>query len=312
MPRAWDEARASHHRCQARRLTKQPCAGIEPAGGVTHVGGTGLEGRAVPAADELRGGQSGGLVHRDRAQEWLFRAIADAGDTGTTDDALVEQLGDHPRYVRVWCLGAYAFELLAWDAAGAVVVSEIPYPDEPTTYRSNPVYRAMAGVQLHEALIGCGMITQGQLGELLEDAGFDNVRVATQPHANASCHDRRQPLTARNDAIRRSRLTRPCRRAASWRSARCAGSDGLEALEPWRSTTRAARRQPGIEPQGQLTPTSRCWGSRQSCMGEPRICNGSPGASSGLGTSCPDTCWTVRLTMRQACRTGSPRSWSTG
>ena len=64
---------------------------------------------------------------------------------------------------------------------GAVVVSEIPYPDEPTTYRSNPVYRAMAGVQLHEALIGCGMITQGQLGELLEDAGFDNVRVATQP-----------------------------------------------------------------------------------------------------------------------------------
>lgn len=302
----------------------------------------------------------------------LFRAIADAGDTGTTDDALVEQLGDHPRYVRVWCLGAYAFELLAWDAAsgyrlaphltsllldpadpqfmggrmlfytalyedyltfpdhlrsgavwprsdhdpfilralqamttpdcvmitehvlpqapdtlavleaggrlldigagggahvihyaqrfpesdvvglepdeqsidnarravgeaalgyraervvgdantldadrafdlvtmnitlhetggveeyrnvldrvrralkpgGAVVVSEIPYPDEPTTYRSNPVYRAMAGVQLHEALIGCGMITQGQLGELLEDAGFDKVRVATQP-----------------------------------------------------------------------------------------------------------------------------------
>lgn len=302
----------------------------------------------------------------------LFRAIADAGDPGITDAALAEQLGYHPRYVQVWCLGAYAFELLDWDAAsgyrlaphltsllldpadlqfmggrtlfytalyedylafpdhlrsgavwprsdhdpfilralqamttpdcvmitehvlpqapdtlvvleaggrlldigagggahvihyahrfpeadvvglepdepsianarravgeaavgdrvelvrgdantldadrafdlvtmnitlhetggvaayrnvlerarralrpgGTVVVSEIPYPDEPTTYRSHPVYKAMAGVQLHEALVGCGMITQGQLGELLEDAGFDNVRVATQP-----------------------------------------------------------------------------------------------------------------------------------
>jgi SAM-dependent methyltransferase len=64
---------------------------------------------------------------------------------------------------------------------GTVVVSEIPYPDEPTTYRSHPVYKAIAGVQLHEALVGCGMITQGRLGELLDDAGFANVRVATQP-----------------------------------------------------------------------------------------------------------------------------------
>jgi predicted O-methyltransferase YrrM len=302
----------------------------------------------------------------------LFRAIADAGDAGTTDEALAEQLGYHPRYVQVWCLGAYAFELLDWDEAsgyrltphltsllldpadpqfmggrmlfytalyedflafpdhlqtgavwprsdhdpfilralqamttpdcvmitdhvlpqapntlaqleaggrvldigagggvhvvhyaqrfpasdvvglepdeasldnarravdeaavgdrvelvlgdanvldadgafdlvtmnitlhetggvdeyrnvldrarraltpgGAVVVSEIPYPDEPTTYRSHPVYKAIAGVQLHEALVGCGMITQGQLRELLEGAGFNNVRVASQP-----------------------------------------------------------------------------------------------------------------------------------
>ena len=39
----------------------------------------------------------------------------------------------------------------------------------------------MAGVQLHEALVGCGMITQGQLRDLLTEAGFANVRVAEQP-----------------------------------------------------------------------------------------------------------------------------------
>jgi len=60
---------------------------------------------------------------------------------------------------------------------GTVVVSELPYPDVPTDYRSHPVYRMLAGVQLHEAIVGCGMITQGQLGELLRGAGFDDARV---------------------------------------------------------------------------------------------------------------------------------------
>jgi SAM-dependent methyltransferase len=63
---------------------------------------------------------------------------------------------------------------------GTVVVSELPYPDSPAEYRQNPVYKLFAGVQLHEALVGCGMITQGQLRELLEGAGFDAVRVAEQ------------------------------------------------------------------------------------------------------------------------------------
>ncbi|MEX0762109.1 MAG: class I SAM-dependent methyltransferase [Dehalococcoidia bacterium] len=62
---------------------------------------------------------------------------------------------------------------------GAVVVSELPYPDSPRAYRENPVYKMYAGVQLHEALVGCGMITQGELRALLEDAQFARVRIAT-------------------------------------------------------------------------------------------------------------------------------------
>jgi cyclopropane fatty-acyl-phospholipid synthase-like methyltransferase len=64
---------------------------------------------------------------------------------------------------------------------GTALVSELPYPDEVSAYRAEPVYRALAGVQIHEALVGCGMITQGELRELLDGAGFANVRVASQP-----------------------------------------------------------------------------------------------------------------------------------
>lgn len=64
---------------------------------------------------------------------------------------------------------------------GTVMVSELPYPDSPSEYRDAPVYKALAGVQLHEALVGCGMITQGQLRDLLAETGFANARVADQP-----------------------------------------------------------------------------------------------------------------------------------
>ena len=64
---------------------------------------------------------------------------------------------------------------------GTVVVSELPHPDSATAYRDEPVYRMLAGVQLHEALVGCGSITQGELRKLLEGAGFAGVRVAEQP-----------------------------------------------------------------------------------------------------------------------------------
>jgi hypothetical protein len=64
---------------------------------------------------------------------------------------------------------------------GTLLESELPYSDSPGEYRDRPVYRALAGVQLHEALVGCGMITQGQLRDLLTEAGFANAREAEQP-----------------------------------------------------------------------------------------------------------------------------------
>ena len=45
----------------------------------------------------------------------LFRAIADAGEEGITEEALARRLDYKLRYVQVWCRGAYAFELLDWD-----------------------------------------------------------------------------------------------------------------------------------------------------------------------------------------------------
>jgi len=63
---------------------------------------------------------------------------------------------------------------------GTVVVSELPYPDSPQEYRGHAVYKMLAGVQLHEALVGCGMITQGELADLLTGAQFAGVRVAQQ------------------------------------------------------------------------------------------------------------------------------------
>lgn len=63
---------------------------------------------------------------------------------------------------------------------GTVVVSELPYPDDPRAYREDPIYQMYAGVQVHEALVGCGMITQGELRDLLEEVGFADVREADQ------------------------------------------------------------------------------------------------------------------------------------
>jgi ubiquinone/menaquinone biosynthesis C-methylase UbiE len=60
---------------------------------------------------------------------------------------------------------------------GTVVVSELPYPDSVQAYRGQPAYQALTGVQFHEALVGCGAITQNQLRDLLLAAGFSNARV---------------------------------------------------------------------------------------------------------------------------------------
>lgn len=66
---------------------------------------------------------------------------------------------------------------------GSVVVVELPYPDGPGEYRDKPVYKMLAGVQTHEAVVGCGMITQGQLRQLFAETGFTNPREAAWPLA---------------------------------------------------------------------------------------------------------------------------------
>ena len=64
---------------------------------------------------------------------------------------------------------------------GALVVSELPYPDDETSYRSDPVHRRLAGILLHEVVVGCGAITTQQLLDRLADAGFVDVREIDQP-----------------------------------------------------------------------------------------------------------------------------------
>jgi SAM-dependent methyltransferase len=65
---------------------------------------------------------------------------------------------------------------------GTLLISELPYPGTIEEYRAHPVYRLLAGIQHHEALVGCGMITIPELRELLEGAGFRNVRRVEQPN----------------------------------------------------------------------------------------------------------------------------------
>lgn len=69
----------------------------------------------------------------------------------------------------------------AMKPGGTLLVAELPYPDSPQAYRQEPAYRMLAGVQIHETLVGCGAITQGQLPTLVQGAGLTNVRVAQQP-----------------------------------------------------------------------------------------------------------------------------------
>ena len=64
---------------------------------------------------------------------------------------------------------------------GGLVVSELPYPDDIGSYRSDPVHRRLAGLRLHEEAVGCAAITQRQLLDRIAAAGFVSVRVIDQP-----------------------------------------------------------------------------------------------------------------------------------
>lgn len=109
--------------------------------------------------------------------------LADANDLDDEDaydlvvmNIALHETGGAPQYRNVLARCRRALK-----PGGSVLVSELPYPDSPADYRANPVYKALAGVQIHEAQVGCGAITQGELRALLEEAGFANVRVAPQP-----------------------------------------------------------------------------------------------------------------------------------
>ncbi|HEV8308954.1 MAG TPA: class I SAM-dependent methyltransferase [Methylomirabilota bacterium] len=65
---------------------------------------------------------------------------------------------------------------------GALLISELPYPGTIEEYRAHPAYRMLAGIQHHEVLVGCGMITVPELQELLEGTGFRTVRRVEQPN----------------------------------------------------------------------------------------------------------------------------------
>jgi len=88
----------------------------------------------------------------------------------------LHESGGPPEYLHGLQQSRHALKL-----SGTILVSELPYPDSPGAYRENSVYKALAGVQIHEAQVGCGAITQNELRTLLSAAGFRNLRVAEQP-----------------------------------------------------------------------------------------------------------------------------------
>ncbi|MGB7447871.1 MAG: class I SAM-dependent methyltransferase [Ornithinimicrobium sp.] len=78
-------------------------------------------------------------------------------------------------------------------AEGWTVVSELPYPDNEADYRDEPDHRRLAGAQLHEAIVGCAMITTSQLPALMRRAGYDDVRVVDQPRSSRIVSIGRRP-----------------------------------------------------------------------------------------------------------------------
>lgn len=65
---------------------------------------------------------------------------------------------------------------------GHLIVSELPYPDHLEEYQSNPIYQRLAGLQFHETIVGCGMITTGELRKYFGEAHFINVQAIDQPN----------------------------------------------------------------------------------------------------------------------------------
>ncbi len=106
----------------------------------------------------------------------LHMAFADRFDLAVMNIALHET-GERPEWEAVLRRVRQALR-----PGGTLLISELPYPGTIEEYRGHPAYRMLAGIQHHEALVGCGMITIPELSELLEGAGFRNIRRVEQPN----------------------------------------------------------------------------------------------------------------------------------
>jgi SAM-dependent methyltransferase len=127
------------------------------------------------AAQNLAEARVGDRV-RVEATSALAMPFADRFDLAVMNIALHET-GARPEWEAV--LGRVRRALRP---GGALLVSELPYPGTIEEYRAQPAYRMLAGIQHHEALVGCGMITIPELRELLESAGFGQIRRVEQPN----------------------------------------------------------------------------------------------------------------------------------
>lgn len=67
---------------------------------------------------------------------------------------------------------------------GEIVLSNLPFPDDEASYRSDPVCRRLAGIRLHEEVVGCRAITRQQLRDPLAVAGLVDVRAVDQPRSS--------------------------------------------------------------------------------------------------------------------------------
>jgi len=118
-----------------------------------------------------------GVADRAAVQEGDARALAfDREFDLVYLNVALHETGGPAEYART-LQGCYR----ALQPGGGVLVSEMPYPDDVRAYRT-PVNRLLAGVQHHEALVGCGEITIDELRQLLEAAGFARVRRCDQPN----------------------------------------------------------------------------------------------------------------------------------
>jgi SAM-dependent methyltransferase len=106
----------------------------------------------------------------------LAMTFADRFDLAVMNIALHET-GERPEWEEVLRRVRQALR-----PGGALLISELPYPARIEEYREQPAYRMLAGVQHHEVLVGCGMITIPELAALLEGAGFQPVRQIDQPN----------------------------------------------------------------------------------------------------------------------------------